>query len=461
MLRNPLLVPDLRELLQAGEDSALREFLAEYHPARVAEIIEDLDEAEGDALYALLPGREQAGVMSYLDHERQERLVSAMTPTQAAALLHLMSHDDRADLVNRLDEDLVEQILPHLAQAERDDIRRLASYEPGTAGAVMTTDYVTLPPRLTVREALDRVRQEAPDREMIDYSYVVDTRRRLLGFVSLKRLILARPHAIIEDIMKHDAIVARVDEDQEAVARTIDRYDLFAVPVLDDSDMLVGIVTHDDAMDILRREQTKDILAFGGVTSDSEGTDDHPYWQGSIINAVRRRIGWLLMLFFTGTITIFVLRSFKYVDQRFEHLNFDVFVPLLIGIGGNAGSQTVGTIIRGLALGEISKEDGWRVLVREWLTGTMMGTMLGLIGFCFAWLMHGQVRFAAVIGLTILCICMWANSVGALVPLLARRLGIDPALVSAPLISTLVDATGLVIYYLLAILILINLQAWF
>ena len=174
MLRNPLLVPDLRELIQAGETAALRDFFADHHPAHVAEIIEDLGDEEGDTALGLLPDRLRAEVMSYLDPERQVRIVEAMPPAEAAALLHLMSHDDRADLVNRLDEDRVDQILRHLAQAEREDIRRLASYEPGTAGAVMTTDYVTLPPDLTVREAIDRLRHEAPDRETIYYSYVVD-----------------------------------------------------------------------------------------------------------------------------------------------------------------------------------------------------------------------------------------------------------------------------------------------
>ena len=190
--------------------------------------------------------------MSYLEKDRQAQLVKAMPPKDAAELLHLMSHDERADLVNRLDEDVVDPVLPFLAQAEREDIRRLGSYEPGTAGAAMTTDYVALPPHITVREALDLLRHEAPDRETIYYCYVVDHKRRLIGFISLKRLILSRRSAVIEDVMQRDVILARVDEDQESVARQIDKYDLLAIPVVDSSDMLMGIITHDDAMDILR-----------------------------------------------------------------------------------------------------------------------------------------------------------------------------------------------------------------
>src|SRR4051812_3478281 len=197
-MRNPLLVPDLRELLHAGETAVLHDFLAEYHPARVAEVIEDLGPGEGDAVFGLLEPRVRAEVMGYLESETQLRIVAAMTPADAAALLHLMSHDERADLVNRLDDERVDQILPRLAHAEREDIRRLASYEPGTAGAVMTTDYATLPPHLTVREAIDLLRHVAPDRETIYYSYVVDPTRKLLGLVSLKTLILARPRARID-----------------------------------------------------------------------------------------------------------------------------------------------------------------------------------------------------------------------------------------------------------------------
>jgi magnesium transporter len=453
-MRHPLLVPDIRELIRDGEVAGLREFLAEYHPGRVAELIDDLETSEGDALFRVLPPRNRAEVFGYLDSARQIRLITPMPPPELAELLHVMSHDDRAQLVNRLDEEVVDLVLPFLAQAERDDIRRLASYEPGTAGAVMTTDYVTLPPHITVREALERLRHEAPDRETIYYCYVVDHKRRLIGFVSLKRLILSRRSAVIEAIMQRDVIFARVDEDQESVARQIDKYDLIAIPIVDASDMLVGIITHDDAMDILRHEQTEDMLAFGGVSRDAESSEE-TYWKGRIVEAVRRRIGWLLLLFIAGTLTSYVSRFFKGVQLRFSDL-VD-FVPLLIGTGGNAGSQTVGTIIRGLALGEIQRTDGYRVLYREWLTGVLMGLLLGTIGFVYTWLLHRNGSFAAVIALAILFICMWANSVGALVPLLAKRFGIDPAVVSAPLISTLVDATGLVIFYTVAIVLLIKL----
>jgi magnesium transporter len=456
-MRNPLLVPDLRELLQAGESSALLDFFAGLHPARIAEVVEDLEPPEVETIVNLLPPRVKSQVMSYLGPDQQVRLVERMPPAQAAELLHLMSHDDRADLVNRLDDEVVEAILPLLARAEREDIRSLASFEPGTTGAVMTTDYATLTPDLTVGEAKERLRHEAPDRETIDYSYVVDPQRRLVGVVALKDLVLARPKARVEEIMQKDVISGRVDEDQESAARKIDKYDLFALPVLDSSDALVGIVTHDDAMDILRREQTEDLLAFGGVNAEA-AADEVPYWQSHVLSVVRRRVAWLLMLFFAATISSWVLGRFQWVEHEIPDLI--LFIPLLIGTGGNAGSQTVATIIRGLALGDIQRREALRVLWRELLTGCLLGTLLGALGFIYAWLLHGKsLLFSVVIGLTLLGICIWANAVGALVPLLARRLGIDPAVVSAPLISTLVDATGLVIYYTIAIILLIKISA--
>ncbi len=456
-MRNPLLVPDLRELIQAGETAALTEFLAEYHPARIAEVVEDLGPGEGDAIFGLLEPRTRADVMSYLEPESQVRLVEAMPSGSAAELLHLMSHDERADLVNRLDDDRVDEILRRLAHAEREDIRRLASYEPGTAGAVMTTDYATLRPDATVREALDHLRQEAPDRETIYYSYVVDKSRRLQGLISLKDLLLARPRSRIDDIMTRDLIVARVDDDQESVAEKIEQYDLIAIPVVDAADMLVGIVTHDDAMDILRREQTEDILKFGGVSADREA-DDAPYWQGSILRSVRRRIVWLLLLFLAENFTYPVLKYYQWIEEPRHFPALGLFLPLLLGTGGNAGSQSVGTIIRGMALGEIRNKDVLRVLLREVSTGLLLGLMLGGIAFFYARLWRSQPwGISAVVGLTILSVCVWANFIGALVPILARWAGKDPAVISAPFISTLVDATGLVIYYSIAIALLIRL----
>lgn len=444
-------------MLRDGEGEALRDFFADYHPARVAEVLEDLEPDEGDTIFTLLEPRKRADVMSYLDAASQERILDSLPTQDAADLLRLMPHDDRADLVNRIAEDHAEEILKRMAHAEREDIRRLLSYEDGTAGAVMTTDYVALPPQITVREALDQVRREAPDRETIDRNYVVDAHRKLIGIVSLPSLVRVKPSVRVEDIMETDLITALVDEDQESVAHKIQDYDLIAIPVVDANQMLVGIVTHDDAMDILRQEQTKDMLSFGGVAAGRE-TESSPYWQGRVLVAVKGRVGWLLLLFLGGFVTGFVVESFEWVEDEFPGIAFDAFIPLLIGTGGNAGSQTVGTVIRGIALGEIEQRDFFRVLGREMLTGLLLGTLLGAFGFVFATFLRGNpAEFGLVIALAVLGICVWANSVGAVVPMLASRFGIDPAAVSAPLISTFVDTTGLIIFYSITILVLLKL----
>jgi magnesium transporter len=449
------LIPDLREIIRDGQADSLSEFFAEFQPPRIAEVMVELEPAEQRTVLEQIDPHLRGEVFSYLEPETQVHLAESLPDELMASVLQFMPHDDRARLASQLEEEKVDAILRDMAQAERDDIRRLLSYESGSAGAVMTTDYASLPPQITVKEAIARLRQEAPNKETIDYAYIIDAHRKLLGFVSLPQLILARPNARLEDIMNDDVILGRVEDDQGEVASKIERYDLYALPIVDDSDHMVGIVTHDDAMDILRQEQGESILAFGGVSSPTAEQADYDYWRTGIGSSVRRRLTWLLPLFLSGTLTGWVLESFKWVDVMIPSLA--VFVPLLIGTGGNAGSQAVGTIIRALAVGEVTFADAFRVLLREWLTGLLLGMLLGALGFLFAWIGLGMPsRFGLVIGLTVMGICVWANIVGSMVPLVATKLGIDPAVVSAPLISTLVDVTGLIIYYFIAIIILVR-----
>ncbi len=468
-MENPLLLFEVTQLIRDGQAEAVRDFLGDYPVARQAELIEDLEVVDVEPILRLLEPRHRAEIVSYFDSDRQVKLIESIPAIEAAALLRDMPHDDRADLVNRLDDDTEELILRRMAQAERDDIKRLTEYAPGTAGSVMTTDYATLPPFVSVREAIDYLRREAPDRETILTSYVVDHQRRLLGSISLQALILARPTARVEDVMRTETISARVGDDREEVAHKIAQYDLLALPIIGRNEMLVGIVTHDDAIDILSEEQSEDLLRFGGVDYDAAQSEDEP-GEGGIVAAVRRRIVWLLVLFLAAGISTSILLFFSGVNQdAIESFGFELgmLVPLLIGTGGNAGSQAVGTVIRGMALGEIENQDLFRVVTREATTGVLLGTSLGLIGFSVAFVLcsldakgFGEVgllrdlRFATVIGLSVLGICVWANTVGAAVPILARRLGIDPAVISAPMISTLVDTTGLVIFYTIALILL-------
>lgn len=446
---------ELSALFSTGEDSSLLEFCEEAHPKTVAELLMELGDARLWHILRILPTAKRVEVFSYLELDRQVDLVSGESRSDMALLIEEMAPDDRADLVQQLDETVREEILPLIARAEREDIRRLVSYDENSAGSVMSTDYATLKPGALCSEALEQLRHQATVKETIYYVYVVNDAHQLIGFVSLKDLILGKPTQSINDLMHEDVLAISVDDDKEEAARTIKRYGFIAIPVVGENKLLLGIITHDDAMEVLGEEETEDMLAFGGITTNPE-VDSNPYWQSRILSVVKRRLHWLFVLFFAESITGSVLRHYQWMEIKFPDLG--LFIPLLIGTGGNAGSQTVSTVIRGIALGEIeSAQLGW-VLLRELSIGIFLGVLLGTAGFCYAhFFRETEFPFSIVIGLTIGGICIWANSIGSLIPLVARRVGIDPAVVSAPLISTLVDATGLVIYYSIARVVLIHL----
>jgi magnesium transporter len=453
-MRHPLLAPDLRELVIERDEDALREFFAPHHPAEAAELLDDLEPSEVLFVVQLLEGRARALIFSYLDPALQDGVAELMARPALAELLTCMSHDERADLVSRLDEDRVEQIMPLLARAEREDIRLLTAQEDGTAGAVMTSDYATLPAEATAHAAIDRLRQEAPDRETIYYCYVVDDSRRLIGFISLKNLILASPTKRVADIMQTDVVFGRVDEDREEVARKLMEYDLIALPIVDADDRLVGIVTHDDIVDVIVDEATEDVQRMGGVTPLEEGYLDTPFYE-----LWSKRAFWLAILFVGGFLTTSALTELDEVIHRHEALV--LFLPLIISAGGNCGSQSATLITRGMALGELTPQDWYRVLSHEILMGLSLGGALGCVGFLRA-LMTPEAALhqldvydlARVVSISVALVVIVGNLVGALLPLLLKRLGFDPALMSNPFVASLVDVTGIVAYLLTAEMLL-------
>jgi magnesium transporter len=455
-MRNPLLAPDLRELIAERDEAGLREFFVGHHHADSAELLDDLRPEEVLFVLKLLDGRERAAVFSYLDSTLQEGVTGLMERGGLAALLTYMSHDERADLVSRLPNERVEQIMPLLAHAEREDIRTLASYSEGTTGAVMTSDYATLPAELTAAQALDRLRREAPDRETIYYSYVVDDRRRLIGFVSLKDLILAPPQKPVAQIMQTDVVSATVDEDRELAAQKLMEYDLIALPVLDAQGRLVGIVTHDDVIDVIVDEATEDVYRLGGVEPLGDSylrTPFHTLWG--------KRGMWLAILFLGGFLTTTVLDIYEPVFEELPVLI--LFMPLIISAGGNCGSQSTTLITRALALGEITPGDWFHVLWHEILMGASLGLALGAVGVLRVYFTPAQsledvdlVRLAAVVAAAVATVVLWGNLVGALLPLLLKRAGFDPALMSNPVLASLVDVSGIVAYFAIAKLVLLN-----
>lgn len=456
--KNPLIVPELRELLATGDSETLRKFCESGHPAVIAELVSALSSDEAWTVIRHADPALRSEIYSHLDDDLQVEIVGNLRRDEVARLLADMSPDDRADLFKQLPEKLRESVLPALAQAEREDIRRLSAYEEGTAGAVMTSDYATLPPDLTASQAIERLREVAPDKETIYYAYVVDEQRKLIGFVSLKDLIVARREARVGDIMNTDVVFARVTDDQEDVARKIQKYDLLALPVINGGDALVGIVTHDDAMDIITQEHTEDLekfMAIGGAHEDAV------YMKTSVWGHFRNRSPWVIALAILGLLSGFIVQSFEGLLMQFTVLA--AFMPMLADTGGNTGSQAATLVVRALALKEVSTKDVFRILGREFRVAVLLGLLLGAIAFGRVILFGGGssipdefslARIAFAISLALGLQVVTSTLVGALLPMGAARAKWDPAVVASPALTTIVDITGLLIYFTTAKLLL-------
>jgi magnesium transporter len=447
---NPLLLPEIRSLLAEGDEAGLRAIVEELHPASVAEFAEGLTTEETWELLRFAPLSEQAEIFPFFVPSKQVQLVEGAGRDHIAQLIEAMSHDDRVDLVKSLDPEVVDEILPLVAKADREDIRKLFDYAEDSAGSVMTTDYAWLEPGLVVEEAIRRVREQAPERETIYYIYVVDDQRHLVGVVSLRDLILSKSRTRIEDIMQTSPISARADEDQESVAQRLAEYDLLAIPVVDSQDRLVGIITHDDVIDVLSQEATEDALHLAAVGAMEENYLEVPF--GTVW---RKRAVWLSCLFGAELFTFTALAHFE--EAIATVLVLSLFVPLCISTGGNSGSQAATLITRALALGQVQVGDWLRVLRHEVGMGIVLGLTLGLIGFVRAVLTPQEIlgttdrwTMALVISQAVALICLWGTLIGSMLPLAFKRLGLDPGYASSPFVATFVDVTGIIIYFSIA-----------
>jgi magnesium transporter len=452
---DPLLLPELQQMLSENDTPGMKEFCDVLHSAAAAEILEALsdDEIWQVLSYTNLP--RQVEIFEYFPLSRQRDLIGKLDSPRLVDLLEQMASDDRADLLESLEPELLEAVLPQLAQADRNNIRRLMSYPEGTAGSIMTTDYASLPEDISVGEALTQLRLQAPDRETIYYVYVLDDDRRLLGFVSLRKLILAKLETPLANIMDRDVISVRADEDQEDAARTLARYDFIAMPVVDDQNRLVGIITHDDVFDVMQEEMTEDVLRMGAVGPMTEN-----YLEASFVSVWRQRAMWLSCLFVAELFTFTALAN--YADMIDQLVILSLMMPLCISTGGNSGSQAATLITRALALGQLNIRDWWRVLRHEVLMGLALGSTLGIIGFVRAaitpqYLLGAADRWllALVVSQSVAAIVLWGTLIGALLPLLFKRLGIDPGIASSPFVATFVDVTGIIIYFNMARLYLL------
>ncbi|MCE5266557.1 MAG: magnesium transporter [Planctomycetaceae bacterium] len=447
---NALLLPDLREMLDTDDAESLKAVSAELHPATVADFSEGLSVEETWKLLSYAPFERQAEIFSFFPFDKQIEMVDGVGRDRMSKLLEAMSPDDRVDLLKRLDPEVAESLIPLVTRAERQDIRTLLSFPEGSAGSVMTTEYATLPEDVAVGDAVTLLRQQAPSRETIYSIYVLDEARHLLGFVSLRDLILAKATARVADLMHREVISVRADEDQEEAARELAKYDFLALPVVNDQNQLVGIITHDDVIDVMIEEATEDAQKMGGVMPITED-----YLEASFLTVWRKRAGWLSCLFVAE---LFTFTAFSHFDDAIHQvIALAFFVPLCISTGGNSGSQAATLITRAIALGQVSLADWWRVLRHEITMGLVLGLTLGLIGFARAALTPASVLenanrwvMALVIAQSVAAICLWGTLVGSMLPLVFKRLGFDPGYASSPFVATFVDVTGIVIYFSIA-----------
>lgn len=438
----------LDALLKQGDLLGAKAILVPVQPADIAEAIEGLPEAMQAIAFRLLSKDEATEVYEYLDSSVQQALLQEFKRQEVLDIIENMSPDDRARLLDELPAKVVRRLRAQLSPAEWQSTALLMGYEPGTAGRIMTPEYISLKEQMSVSQTLDRIRNLEPVAEVIYYLYVTDGARRLTGIVSLRDLVIGQPEEKIADIMTRDVVFVTTDTDQEEVARLIQRYDFLAIPVVDSERRLVGIITVDDVIDILEQETTEDIYALGGVQSQGDN-----YFQTNLLTVARRRVVWLFVLLLTNTVTGTIIKSQQDLLQQVVVLA--AFIPLLTGTGGNVGAQSSTVVIRGMNTDEIRLLGPVQVVWREAIAGALLGTILGTLAMFWAAFFLGE-RFevALAVGISLIAISILASVSGSALPFVFRALKLDPALMSAPFITTAVDVLGVLIYFNIAKLVL-------
>ena len=440
----------LQVLLEQENFGGAKALLIPVQPADIAEAIEGLPEAMQAIAFRLLSKDEAIEVYEHLDSSIQQDLIQEFKRQELLDIVDQMSPDDRARLFDELPAKVVRRIRKELSPEEWNTTAVLLGYEAGTAGRIMTPEYLSLKENMTAAQAIDRIRSLADLTETVYYLYVTDNARRLTGILSLRDIVVAQPGETIGEIMTRDVIAIDTYTDQEEVARMIQRYDFLAVPVVDRERRLVGIITVDDIIDILEEETTEDIYALGGLQS---GGDD--YFQTNLLTVARRRVVWLLVLLITNTGTSAVISSQQDILKQVVALA--AFIPLLIGTGGNVGAQSSTVVIRGLNTERLRSIGPFKVILRETTAGAMLGIMLAAVVTLWAyWLQPQYPGVSIAVGISLMAISILASTAGATLPLLFERFGLDPALMSAPFITTVVDVLGVFIYLKVATLILLT-----
>ncbi len=427
----------------------LRSLINEYHPADIADVLDDLSPEEAVIIFDLLSNEVASEVLDETGSLVRQEIIEKVDDERLADLLDELPMDDAAEFLDELPEDTASRLIDLMEPDEAEEVLELLRYEDETAGRLMTRDVAALRRQWTAAEALQYLRSLVlkDEAETVHYLYVVDRDNKLIGVVPIRALLMAQPDATIDSIMVPEVFTVQVTADQEELAEVVSKYDFVAIPVVDTANQFLGVVTVDDVLDVVEEEATEDIQRLGGSEPLAQ-----PYFSASVIQVVGKRLIWLLPLFAASVVTDVIVENYEWLTAAFISLTF--FVPVVIGTGGNAGSQTVATVIRAIAVGEVRLMDIGRAWSREASVGLILGLVLGAAGFIRAQLFDAELGVALVLALTLPLVVIWANTVATLVPLIAQRLKIDPAVVSAPMITTIVDATGLFIYFTLAAIIL-------
>ncbi len=446
---NTLFLPELREMLAEGNAQELREFCTALHPSKAAEFMEGLASAEAWRVLQHADMHQRGEIFSYFEYDRQVAMLQAEDERQVAELVTHIPADDAVDLLSELPDKRVEQILALVPAPDRRDIRRLQTFEEGTAGSIMTTEAACLDEKLTVRQALETLSRQAERLETIYYIYVVDDTNHLRGVVSARTLVssFGKPNMTIAELMDTDILTVDAGEDQQEVARIVAKYDLLAIPVVDAQRHMLGIITHDDVMDVFMEEATEDVQRIAAV----EPLEDS-YMRTPILTLTWKRGMWLGILFFAGMLTALALRSYELEFDQFGWLVW--FIPLVIGSGGNSGAQTSTLIIAGMATGDVKISNWAQIVTREVATGSLLGIFLATLSVAPALMLAPSVWAALIVPLTIFLVVLCGTFSGSILPLVFQRIGWDPALMSNPFVAGLNDITGIMIYVNIAILFL-------
>ena len=449
---NPLFHPELREMLAENDVEQMRVFCDSLHPARAAEFLDGLNPSEIWEVLRHTDTTNRSDIVSYFDIDTQTELLEYAPRNETAELVDALPSDDRVDILQEMDSKAAEEIINLLPSETRRDILRLRAFPEGTCGAEMTSDFVRFQENMTVEEAIAEIGKQMDTQETVYYLYVLDEWDHLVGLVSAKQLLAAigKGEKRIYDLIQRDLITVKAMDDRQCAVDVVTKYDFIAVPVVDDEHRMLGIITHDDVIDIHNEEATQDAHLMAAISPLDEAYLEIPF-----LTILKKRVFWLSFLFIAGLFTSAAMAQYAYALEKL--LVLALFIPLCIATGGNSGSQAATLITRSLALGEITLRDWYRVLLHEILMGLAMGIALGTIGCAIAYCTPESVRgeanpwlLAITIGMAVASICLIGTVIGSMLPLLFKRIGADPAMASSPFVATFVDVTGIIVFFNIA-----------